>query len=400
MKNIDNKRQQKESGFTLLELLLVIGLTTSLIIGFGRLSTIWANQQIAELSGIHMARVTDTVENYIRTERPAAGGDITADIAANLPTGMTMRSPLRRDVAVELRVAGNEYQAVIYTDGDVIVHDKLMQSARAAGSAGGYVTNITSPANIAESAFGLWTTDLTADFAGLAPTVNNDGGQLVSYLSFSLEEVFGAYLYREDMGDADLNTMFTDLNMNGYAIRSAASVEANDMDVYNTATIGQLQVDGDTTFAGSVDISDTLDVGDQMVVDGDLTVANGDVLIEGGDINAAGVNVDTLNASIINAPDIAATSITINGADSVLTTDISISGEVFIDGEVQANTLNANQLTATNVDTNQMTVNDNITIDGNAEITGSAVMDVIAVDDCFTIDPDGLDERYGPNCPP
>lgn len=400
MTSKNNDFLQNNKGFTLLELLLVVGLAATMIVSFGRLSTLWANRQLADLSGIHMQRITEIVENHIRTDHPAVGGDITGTIAANLPIGLTMTNPLRRDIEVELLVTATEYRAIIYTNGAIIPHNKLLPAARAAGASGGLVTNIVTAANIAESAFGLWTANL-GDF-GVGPTVDADGGQLVSYLSFSIDEVFGAYLYRNDMGvgNENLNTMFTDLNMNGNAIRAVDSVETNDMDIYNTATIQQLQVDGNTTFAGSVDITGALDVGNQMVIDGDLTVSNGDVVVDGGTINAASMDVGTARASIINAPDISATSLSVTGANSILASDLTITGGVTIeiDGEIQANTLNANQLTAQGVTTNQMTVNNNVTVNGDAIITGSAVMDVLAVDDCLTIQPSGLNDQYGPNC--
>lgn len=398
MKNNNSAINIKHSGgFTLLELLLVVGLSATLIISFGRLSTLWANRELAELSGAHMNQITEVVESYIRTERPAAGGDVTADITANLPTGLTMTNPLRRDVSVQLRVTGSEYQAVIYTDGAIIPHSRLLPAARAAGAAGGLVNNLTTAGNIAESAFGLWTTDLAANFGGLAPTVTNDGGQLVSYLSFSIEEVFGAYLYRENLGDPDLNTMFTDLNMNGNAIRAASEVETNDLDVYNTATVDSLAVVGDTTFNGSVNITGAMGVADQLSVTNDVVVSNGNVVVSTGDIDAQSMTVNTVEAAVINAPDISATGITVD-ANTTLTSDLTVTGLVDIDGEIQANTLNANTLDVQDVTTNQMTVNNSVTVNGNAEITGSAIIDVLAVDDCVTIQPGGLNEEYGPNC--
>ncbi len=407
------KMCNNQQGFTLLELLLVVGLTATLIIGFGRLSSLWANRQLAELSGVHMQKITEIVENYIRINAPNPGTlidntDITAEIAAQLPTGMTMRNPLRQDLRVRLNITpppNVEYQAVIYTDG-AVAYDKLLPAARSSGASGGYASNILTPSNIAESAFGLWTTDLTVNFGlpfGAPPTdADDDAGYLVSYLSLSLEEAFGPYLYRNDVGDPDRNTMFTDLNMNGNAIRAVGEMDVNDLEVETSATIQQLQVDGDTTFVGSVDIGGTLNVDDQIYVVDDLTLSQGDLIVGdgsagSGNIDAATVNVNTVNASVVNAPDISATNISVS-ADATLASDLIVSGSVLADGEIQANTLNANELNAVSAQTDEMTVNNNVTVNGDAVVNGAAVVEVLTVDDCVTIQPGGINDQYGPNC--
>ncbi len=408
MKKEVHNNSSHDAGFTLLELLLVVGLTTVLIIGFGRLSTSWANRELADLSGVHMQKIAEATESYIRTTRPTAGGNITNAVLATLPASLInpgppprIRNPLRRDVQIQLNIVGTEYQALIYTTGDPIPFDRLFLAARAAGASGGYIENVASPAGAgnttAISAFGLWTAP-TAGLPNLG-TFNADGGQLVSYIAFSFEEVFGPYLYRDDLGDPDLNTMFTDLNMNGNDLLAVGNLDANNVDVDQGVNVtGTMNVTGETIFAGSLDIGNVMTVGGQLAVTNDLTVSAGDVVVEGGNIAAASMNVDTANASIVNAPDISATGLTVNGADTVLASDIAITGPVNIVGEIQANTLNTNTLSADEVQSNQMTVTGNVAVQGDLSVTGSAVVDVLAVDDCVRIQPGGVNEQYGPNC--
>lgn len=421
MIHINKNNISGEKGFTLLELLLVIGLTTTLVIGFGRLSSLWANRELAELSGVHMQKIAEVTESYIRANAAAnppilASGDITAAIVAELPDELKVAgeiiNPVQRTAPINigLQINGDDYEALIYTTGPAIPYSRLLPAARAAGGAGGMITDINpviDTPNIAKSAFGLWEVNVLPFTGGPLNVDRDDGGQLVSYITFSSEEIFGAYLYRQDMdaavGRPELNTMFTDLNMNGFALTGAGIVETTNMEVYNTATLNQLAVDGNTTFTGSVDITGNTAVGGTMAVTNDVTVVNGNVEVGAGDINAQTVNVNTAFASEVNAPNVSATNLDVT-ANTTFASELTITGDVdlLIDGEIQADSLNANTIDAAGtVTTNQMTVENNITVNGDATITGSAVMDVLAVDDCVTIQPGpapNLNDQYGPNC--
>src|SRR5690606_28812135 len=161
------KNTTSQSGFTLLELLLVVGISALLLLGVTRLTQSWVDEELATGAGTHLSRVGSVVQRYVEarwavltptTDALNAGGEW-ADLVTILQeegvlAGGALNSPLRVPLQISDSNAGGVYRATIFGT-DTIPNRMVLRTARQAGNFGGAVTTVVD-ANNARGAFSQW----------------------------------------------------------------------------------------------------------------------------------------------------------------------------------------------------------------------------------------------------
>ncbi len=318
------KIHTRQSGFTLLELLLVVGISAVLLLGMVKVSDLWVSAMKAEQAGQHIEMVRRAADEFLHSQSPdfliANAGDITnlTEFTDFLPNrGDSLTSPLGINRTTNVRMIFNnaggtpKFEVFINTIGPPIPNKLLVSAANAVGAFGGMISNIFPGGTTARSPYGTW--DLPPGSFLVDPSdVDNDGGQLAAYYAVTSQDIFGPYLYRMEVGgDPIYNTMDADLLMNGNSIIGANQVWSQVMNVTSDATVtgtligtnatfdGDLTINGPTlTIAGNAQIDGTLDVQNNATITGIAAVDRLDAMTATtGTINAGEVDVETLNLS-------------------------------------------------------------------------------------------------------
>lgn len=419
------KNTARSNGFTLLELLLVVGVTALMFAGIAALSRSWLESEIAAGAGQHMQRVSRIVEDHIKANwgtLPATNNALTdanPGWAAlrqtlqqeNLFDGTRIRSPLGVDLRISYvrqGVAPNEiFRATIYTVNN-IASSRALNAARQAGGTGGVIANFPNPNN-AIGAYGQYQVAV----ANLAPTpplacvASATRSCLVAVVAVNSAVMNGSFLYREDMGNNALNTMSTDLIMNNNNILGANDINANNLNIANDANLGTTTVAGNTTLNGPATMTNGMTVNGGMDVTGNASFAN-NVIMNDGVLSA-----DTINSTRIQAPTITANTfntqdLTVTGNGNVaIEGTVNVQGNVNTTGQVLATELNAGSIQTNNgaIRTGSIDVSNTMTINGDVTFADPnnrvMVVDRLVSDDCVRI-PDNLDPTITKNygiCP-
>ena len=393
--------RRAEAGFTLLEMLLVVGLTASLSVGLLDITQQWLNNRLADNAGQHLKDLSESVEEYLLTEDFAtlSDGEINTALETAFPT-ISLTSPLRRDYTVYLRKttgANARLEALIYTSGVEIAPEVLTKAARAAGLNGGFASTFTpgENRNRAVSAYGVWGVDMAAYNAADTVSAGAEGGHLVAYVPVMQQnKTAGPYLYRTDdcngngipgePADIACNTMFANIDMNDNDILNANNVTSDNMVVYGTANTDTLNVTGDTTIDG------TMSVAGQSTFNQNVTITAGTLTVSNGDINAPSATVtaetgEVTDLSVTNT--ITTDSITadsglqVTGGGIALTENLNISGSnisVDINGAMTLGQLNVTTLNTDTLSTQ------NFEATGNVNVNGDMAVDTVNTDSLIT----------------
>lgn len=242
------RSSHSESGFSLLELLLVMGVIGILMLGVTQITRSWVEGETTNTAGQHMARVSNIVQKYINARGLTLpeSDDVLADgaIAGSdwedlynmldeeglLATDGTLQNPIGSELMITYSNAGGMHRAAIFTVSN-IPNLRALKIARHVGSTGGTVaTTPTNPnpaaATSAMGAFSQWQiplADLMPAGSTFPCTRTATEGCVISVVGYSTEELCGPYLFRDSSlcGTAG-NTMHTNLDMNGNSIQSPA----------------------------------------------------------------------------------------------------------------------------------------------------------------------------------
>jgi len=420
-------RISREAGFTLLELLLVLGVAAIVFLGIVQITRSWVDSESSSAAGQHLARISTITQKYIEgkfnvltpTDDAIADGANPTSPWADLRTTFqqaglldntnSLKSPFNVPMHIsfvkDVSVNPNIYRAAIFTTQN-LPNKRVLDAAREAGNTGGTVTVMpTSPnvANDAIGAFGQWkilANNLLPSNLFPCPRTKTRGC-LVSVISYNQDTLCGPYLYRDTIpGCADANTMNTTLNMNSHDVTSAGTVTTNDLDVTNNASLGQTTVNGTSTFNGPTTASRGLTVNHGMTVDGDADFSNNVTMNNGGSMNVATLNANKVQANKVVTNNLNSQNMNVTGN---MTTDssLTVNGDVTVNGAgnaVFAGTVNAGAINANNgaVNVSSMTVQNTMNINGAVNINGNhnLVVDRLIVDHCAKID----NNPYG-NCP-
>lgn len=326
------RNHTSQKGFSLLELLLAIGLFVMVLLAVFNILQSFAERELARSTNKYMTTVAEATRQILSNissfnalydaARATGGGyqliaDSTAGAADNIasPTGrfviggvtiqasrllnsqFSQTSPLRSQIRVLLRIADDPTTEADTRALEVMVvtrtprPDGLVRlAASEAGPSGGWVRTYTGKNTaVMQNAFGSWrvtpsvglqaTNWYTADLQGNLVS-ETDGSYLVNYSYVNREDKISDYLYRrEDTDNAGRrNTMNGPLNLGGNDI-----IGADDVNVGNggsavpfvTADVVSDSCAGDVLCVnGTGIIKGAATIGGTMVVDGSALVAN------------------------------------------------------------------------------------------------------------------------------
>ena len=328
----------RQNGFTLLELLLVVGLSALLIIGVAQMARDWADSENAKGAGVHLQKTSDAVQEFVAanwaTLTPVndavwdglntAGSPWNGLVGALGSAGVLdattniINSPVGSPLLIGFNIAGvapnRTFTTLVYTPNPVL-NKRVRAAAREGGPFAGVWLSYPDVTK-ATGAFNQWQVPDTMLIGGVSPlytaTPTTDKGYLLSVITINESQMVGPYLYRDFVGGTQYNTMSTPLNMNGNDIKNIAvlsairmnvtdTVTTNDLVVNSSSQLGQLNVGNDMTVTGSLTANDvtasTLDT-PSLTVD-NLTPASGTLSITG--------NIDLGTTGTLTAPAVTAT---------------------------------------------------------------------------------------------
>lgn len=338
-----HNRRRAQGGFSLLEMLLTVGVAAVFFVAVIEFGQTIARDQALRAAANYVAQVDraldnmlsnparfNTVYNAVRTAGGRAEisiGDLVSG-AGILPatpllsTTFPAVAPFNQVYRILLRITDNMADPNDSPSMEILVASQTMVDDEAAtriagllGGAGGALrdSNVASTGTVS-GIYGTWAIPMstlaggawhtTVSAAALAPSTNN-GGYVVSYHFYDFNRLARDYLYRNDMGDPALNRMQSDLSLGGYNLLGADDVTAtgtittNEMVVQDAARIsgltniqGNLQADGPSSMAS---INDTTAAGRLSSPGGQLVV--------GGTIDTTGaVYNNSLTTSTFAAP--------------------------------------------------------------------------------------------------
>jgi hypothetical protein len=119
--------------------------------------------------------------------------------------------------------SGSLQGLVVLTGGNPMVESRLERTAGKVGGAGGFISSLPMYAGHYQGVNGTW----SVPFSVFAPIgIVPQSGHLVASATFGGNVVNQAFLYRYNMGDPLLNTMQSDLNLNGYGVAGAGTINS------------------------------------------------------------------------------------------------------------------------------------------------------------------------------
>lgn len=272
MMSIPQSLRRNQRGFTLMELLLSIGLLAMLIAGIYQFFDSWMQRATNRTAATEMMRVQNAAQDYAYANFDtllAQPGAVFHEIpiatltAGNyLPTGFQARNVFRQNIRVFHRnltvnrlrpdgtvatdASGNalNYTAIqILTVSDNpagsvirVANKRLMDIARAGGPKMGFYSAIVQPgisyANRIAGVFNEWSIENVGDLValGYSGVPDANGGYLAAFGLVSNEDtdVNDNLLYRLSIpGRPELNRMQANLIMNGNPIENAGTIVAD-----------------------------------------------------------------------------------------------------------------------------------------------------------------------------
>jgi prepilin-type N-terminal cleavage/methylation domain-containing protein len=400
--NATDKKTQRQSGFTLLEMLLTVGIVGLTIVGVAAITTDLSKQRVAQSAGQQMSRIAELTEDtMLRTYEVTMAG--AADTLSNASSGgndfkstaiavlennsfpinksnfLIANSPV--DVIYGLVGTGSNNLMMMRI---IVVLKKplpLSQAAKVARAVGGRGGLIRSEfPGVIKSAFGNWEYPISSDLSGLLAAYSappSGEAYVFAYSAFSQSDKRGPYLsiYGGSQGE---NVMHTDIMMNGNSIVGAKDIDVGTLSATRAARFDQLAVNGKANFQGSVDANNTMEVkGDLSVTEGNMSVTNGDLQVPGGQITAKGLRADTLEAEDLTTKDVYAENLNVKGGDTLITSNVTVSGGATLDitGPLKATVVDAGSITTDTMKTENLAVKDSTTLGGETTIKNTANID-------------------------
>lgn len=423
MRNTQSVAKNSESGFTLLELMLVVGVSAMMFLGITQITKSWIESERAAAAGRHLEQVTMVMDKFLRANWAVLNTTVLADeddaledavnngapspwndllqslIGAGLLTaadGSNLRSPLNTRLVISYHPpgVGEPRRLAVHTE-DAIPNKRALDTARKGGTFAGTVTDFPD-ANTVTSAFGQWSV-ARADLVGIDSPPDPQNGFVVGVVTYNDATLYGSYLYRQDVGVANLNQMGTNLDMADNDILDGGTITSNMLNVQTNGTGGgQANIGGTLTVGGMSEFNAPVTAtagltANRLTVTGDGEFA-GNITAPNGDIQAG-----TMSANIINAPAIQTASFQANNLDvqgnMTLSDELTVQGDMNVTGNVSSNEVSTGRLTSADAITaGQMNVVNNLTIQNGAVLNvgaagsgGSVRVDRLVADDCVRI---------------
>ncbi len=320
----------RQSGFTLLELLLVVGVAAILMLGAAQMVRSWATTQSAKGAGTQLQNLTSTVNDFVTanwtsltqaTDNIMNDSDWT-DLQTKLieggmidPNTGQILSPIGTPLQIAFQIdtadpTNRIFRTIIFST-RTLPNAKIVAAARQGGAYAGTWAKFPDDVNI-HGAYGQWRKNpsiLTSAPIGLAPPTQTEG-YLVSVLEIEEAQAVGPYLYRDAIpNEPGANSMGADLDMDGNDITGLNSLETGILTVTDTANFNNMTVTGDSQFPNGMNVQGQLNTQDlnvgtltagqiaaSAISSGLLTINNGNLIVDGdldlttGNLTAAGLN--------------------------------------------------------------------------------------------------------------
>ena len=312
--------KRREKGFTLFEVILVIGIAATVILGlfvvFNTMTERAAYRQIAR----YMTQVQNAAEEYVDLNYDTIIGSLTVDsaqalafsdikTAGLLPSGFAEVTLQAQDVEIFIyrsSTAPNTLQVITATNGDRLLDNEiLIEVAKAGGTRFGIISDFLDFSGNISGYFGTWSVAL----ADVAPTYAPDststtGGYIATYGTVGsgiIGDGVSPFLFRVDVPDDDavagsftrvneLNTMYTNLIMNGY-----------DVEDVNILSVDRLQALGVTDIQNTQGRTNAVLVDRHVVLEaGTATVNVSDNISLRGDAQDGGLTLPDLDVGSID----------------------------------------------------------------------------------------------------
>lgn len=238
----------KQAGFTLLEVLISLGILSTVFVGIASLADAYARDARLAFLASQTRTFGDATRAYIKDNysaiaavatptAPALVNVSTLIAAGKLPAGFSATNNFGQSFcALVLEPTVNRLQALVVAEGGTILDDiSLIGTAGLVGGSGGGVQS-TDAATVRGSA-GSWTlpvatydnlvNNLGQNCLGTAGNVRLAVGRPVMALWFENGDTSGAFVSRDAVpGRPELNEMNTPLVMNSVAVPNAACTRA------------------------------------------------------------------------------------------------------------------------------------------------------------------------------
>lgn len=393
-----------QGGFTLLELLLVVGISAVLLLGIVSISDMWAKSIRAEQAGQHIEMVRQVAEEYLRSEGVES---LTAAAAANsgiitnvtnftdyLPDGAnSLENPLGVDTNVRLIQNGSRFEIYIHTTGTPIPNDLLIPSGSAIGAYGGTLSRVYTAATSVRSSFGTWTAPLENFQYTDNVDVTDNGGQLAAFISISRNEIIGPYLYRTQIdcdGDGALdegcNTMDTDLIMGNNDITGVGDMAVAGLTAGSANVSGNLTVVGGATFNGNLTVDGDLNAATLNSNTATITTAT----IEGS-LSSASINAGTITTGDAEVSGLSVGVLTVTNTANVGANNFTVAptgATITVNGTLEAGNISADSATVSGaLGTQDINVHGGVTVTGgDVDLQGGdMIANDIGIEGCLTI---------------
>lgn len=363
---VDNVYQQK--GFSLLEMLLSVGVIGFIALGFVQMTKDFIDEKQSisaaeHINVIHEAAydfIMDTSTNNFAGIHGALANNtgqeiLFADLIAGnyLDAGFNQRNSFGRDVRViAYRVNGggtDVLQILTTTSGAPINQAQALQIAQNLGGKGGLWLEIAGDPtgrynnNAVVGTYGMWTVPenalaTTLGSAITAPDTQGQTAHVTAYSFVNFENELGDYLYRTNVPGSTLsNRMAVNIDMSNNNLRG----------VDDLVIAGTLTVDDVADFRGSARVGGALSVIGDITTNGDVESQNGlvttgaatpinidddftsDVIRFTGTggiqrINSSDSQFNTLSTIELSASDIGVDAVDVNNVGSFLAVDVDV----------------------------------------------------------------------------
>lgn len=285
-------RRDRRAGFSLLELLLVIGVSSALTMVAIQVFNDFTERSINRRAGNHILKIQSSAEEFVAANFtdlwdnniPATGDIDQIDLAdligeGFLPEDYRSINVFRQNTRILIRNAGDGFTGgrtievlSVTEDTDDGVdrswsNERIIDAARGAGPKVGVIVNTTTGpgccAGNIQSLFGEWSVPLADFVAEFNYTNDPNRGYLASYGRVAFSQTFnGDYLYRVEIpGQPQVNQMETNLDMTQNVLNGVGVVTADNIGVgysYDTATgawvgdnTASIEISGSNTGTGS-----------------------------------------------------------------------------------------------------------------------------------------------------
>ncbi len=353
-------KKNKQNGFTLLELLLVVAVLGLLTASAAAIFDQWFKDSIDRKVAREMQQLQNAAETYVELNINDFQASLLVGeteelpitiLQANgfLPAGYEARNSYRQTLRVFVRfdsattANGDVFEVITVSDDNGanvrrIPDSRLFRAATRSGQKSvGIISNLNISATCCngniQSANGEWSIPLTELAAAPTPytaTPNADGGYMAAYgRIFSTDTLTENYLYRFDVPEiANANLMETDLDVNTNDIENAGIMVVDAIEADSATISGNSfsRLPGQYAFATESD----LNIGNNLNVNAGPAEQNGNITIIGDN----GTAVDFVVSGDMNVLNAAA------GGDGDVSADTLTAFEVDVAGESNFNTVN------------------------------------------------------------